>query len=239
VRVPRRLSVALAIAAAASLGVPAHALAASGTTAAAARVPCADPVVADPVGGEAAVLELGSDLPEAAANIGRTPAQYRRLLRSDPTLRVDGCARTFVVDPESGLAAPGAGLTSVADANGPLDESGDALTLSSRPGSKRTIFLDFDGTSMSGTQWITDFPFGRTDATGYSLDTLPTFSDLERNNIRSIWLRVAEDYAPFDVNVTTEDPGQPAITREDAKDDVYGTRALITGDLALSDAVCD
>ena len=33
-----------------------------------------------------------------------------------------------------------------------------------------------------------------------------TFSDSERATILSVWRIVAEDYAPFDVDVTTEDP---------------------------------
>jgi PKD repeat protein len=46
--------------------------------------------------------------------------------------------------------------------------------------------------------------------------------------IQEVWKRVAEDYAPFDVNVTTEDPGQDAMTRSSLSDQNYGTRALIT-----------
>ena len=42
-----------------------------------------------------------------------------------------------------------------------------------------------------------------------SLDgDLGTFNDTEREQIQSIWQRVAEDYAPFDVDVTTQDPGR-------------------------------
>ena len=36
-----------------------------------------------------------------------------------------------------------------------------------------------------------------------------TFNDAEREAIQTIWQRVAEDYAPFDVDVTTQDPGLP------------------------------
>ena len=45
-----------------------------------------------------------------------------------------------------------------------------------------------------------------------------------------MWLQVAEDFAPFDVNVTTQDPGQDAITRSDITDQVFGTRVVITRD---------
>ena len=33
------------------------------------------------------------------------------------------------------------------------------------------------------------------------------FDDAERTAIQTIWQSVAEDYAPFDVDVTTADPG--------------------------------
>lgn len=39
--------------------------------------------------------------------------------------------------------------------------------------------------------------------------------------------RVAEDYAPFDVDVTTQDPGAAAINRSSATDLQYGTRVVI------------
>ena len=41
----------------------------------------------------------------------------------------------------------------------------------------------------------------------YDLDgDYTTFSDEEQTRIQRIWARVAEDYAPFDVDVTTEQP---------------------------------
>ncbi len=42
------------------------------------------------------------------------------------------------------------------------------------------------------------------------------------------WQRVAEDYAPFDVDVTTQDPGDDAIFRASSSDLLYGTRAVIS-----------
>ena len=49
---------------------------------------------------------------------------------------------------------------------------------------------------------------------------------------------MAKDYAPFDVDVTTEDPGDAAITRSGSGDTVFGTRALITSDAAAWSAAC-
>ena len=58
-----------------------------------------------------------------------------------------------------------------------------------------------------------------------------TFTDAERINIQNIWATVTEDYAPFDVNVTTADPGVASITRDGAADGIYGTRTAITNDV--------
>ena len=41
---------------------------------------------------------------------------------------------------------------------------------------------------------------------------------------------MAEDYAPFDVDVTTQEPPQDAIDRSGATDQQYGTRVLIDPD---------
>ena len=91
----------LSIAVLASLASPVHAVAAAsgGTSTGGPGLPCAAPLVADPVGGAAAIKELGADLPLAAAKIERSPAEFRALLRSDRTMRVDECGQTFVVEP--------------------------------------------------------------------------------------------------------------------------------------------
>ena len=83
---------------------------------------------------------------------------------------------------------------------------------SSRPGAVATLLLDFDGIVWEGT-WA-----GRTPGTvpAYDLDGNPsTFTAGEIQDIHHIWTRVAEAYSPFDVNVTTVDPGdftQPRVS---------------------------
>jgi Ca2+-binding RTX toxin-like protein len=55
-----------------------------------------------------------------------------------------------------------------------------------------------------------------------------TFSDAELTRIQAIWQRVAEDFAPFDVDVTTNFRGEDYLTRSSSSDQVYGMRALIS-----------
>lgn len=63
-------------------------------------------------------------------------------------------------------------------------------------------YLDFDGHLISGTNWtrtraIITPPF---DTDGQANKN---FSALERRQIIAIWAAVAEDFAPFDIDITT------------------------------------
>ncbi len=74
--------------------------------------------------------------------------------------------------------------------------------LSSKPGAAATIFLDFDGNTevVWGNYYNVVTKVYDTDG------NLTSFSASEIASIREIWARVAEDYAPFNVNVTTFQP---------------------------------
>jgi hypothetical protein len=74
--------------------------------------------------------------------------------------------------------------------------------LSSRPGASATLYLDFDGNIER--QWGS-----HTNVVTPPYDTdgnKASFSAAEVAAIRAIWSRVAEDYAPFNLNVTTIAP---------------------------------
>ena len=80
----------------------------------------------------------------------------------------------------------------------------DAFLLHSRPGAPNVVFIDFDGHDFSGTAWNGGASF---QARAYDLDGSPgTFNATERDKIVDIWHRVAEDLAPFNIDVTTEEP---------------------------------
>ena len=189
-----------------------------GLPAAAAAPVCAVDLQA-PVRGANAVAALGDELPTVAHAAGLSARNLEHNLRTDRTLWVDECGRPYYVEPaDSGPSAP----EPVSAA------SADALTLHSRPGSALTLFLDFDGHAISATAWSAAYG-GDFTAEAYSIDSDPAFNDTELSRIESTWRRVAEDYAPFDVDVTTEDPGTAAIDRSSASDDHFGTRVVITG----------
>lgn len=76
------------------------------------------------------------------------------------------------------------------------------LSLSSRPGALATIYLDFNGhvqDEFDGFENIDTPAFNRDRTPGF-------FSPAEQQQIRFIWSLVAEDFAPFNINVTTVDP---------------------------------
>lgn len=84
----------------------------------------------------------------------------------------------------------------------------------SRSSSARKLFLDFNGHDVSGTAWNTDpgAP-GMWVCYPYSTDgNYVEFSVEEQQVIYETWLRVSEDYAPFDVDVTTEEPTWTSTT---------------------------
>ena len=75
--------------------------------------------------------------------------------------------------------------------------------LSSLPGATATFYLDFHGESAQPWGWSS------APATpAYDTDGDPsTYSAQELTNVQQIWSRVSEAFSPFNVNVTTVDPG--------------------------------
>ena len=77
----------------------------------------------------------------------------------------------------------------------------------SRQGSSHTIFLDFKGATITNTGWNQGFGVLTWQLHPFDLDgDETTFNDAEQTFIQKVWERVAEDYSPFDVDVTTEEP---------------------------------
>jgi len=102
--------------------------------------------------------------------------------------------------------------------------------LHSLPGSKRVIYLNFRGAVVSGTVWNTVYNHNQDIvAAPFDMDFNPgSFSNTELQRIQNIWRRVAEDYVPFDVDVTTEEPDPSDLTRSRTNDEYYGNTVIIT-----------
>lgn len=100
--------------------------------------------------------------------------------------------------------------------------------LNSRPGATASIYLDFNGGIVSGTQWNSDEGIASWDCRPFDTDAdETTFSDAEQLDIQRIWERVAEDFAPWDVNVTTVLPSSGTWSRAMITRDTDATAQLL------------
>jgi hypothetical protein len=105
---------------------------------------------------------------------------------------------------------------------------------SSLPGAKHTIYLDFNGHTTTNDQWNASFNVSTIQSPAYSSDSDPTsFSPTELATIQLTWARVAEDFAPFNVNVTTVEPNLADLRKTGPGDTRWGIRAVITKDVAF------
>lgn len=179
--------------------------------------------------GQAAINKLGNRLPAVALRHGKSANELRRLFLEDLTLHVDDTDQLLYVDDATEGTEFVTGDSPTVSAAAPFPYS-QTFQLHSRPGSNRVIYLDFDGHVTSNTAWNSSYTNGQPiNSAPFSIDSDPTtFNQQEQDAIQYIWQRVAEDYAPFDVDVTTQDPGDAAIFRSTSSDLQYGTRAVIS-----------
>ena len=107
------------------------------------------------------------------------------------------------------------GLFTFGDATGdtPYGEENTYL-LESRPSATKTIYLDYTGHHSVNNDWGHDIMF-------------PAFNGLHRE-MQMSFQNVAEDFMPFDVNVTTIDPGVEALRKTSPGDEEYGVRVVNT-----------
>ncbi len=102
----------------------------------------------------------------------------------------------------------------------------DTFLLHSRPTATRKIYLDFDGHVTTGTAWNAGrSPTLTTPA--FSRDASPDFNDAEKAVVQEAFRRIAEHFAAWDVDVTTEDPGLEGLRKAGAGDLAYGIRVVI------------
>jgi PKD repeat protein len=190
--------------------------------------------------GAAAISALGTHLPAVAKAYGLEAQGLANLLRTQPSLGVDQAGTLLFVCDGPGVHASVSGSlkrSAASDAMTPnsavsqiaFGTAVDAFQLHSFPGATRVIYLDFTGHTTSGTSWNSYYTGGSTIVSQpFDLDgDRSSFNSAERALIQSVWQRVAEDYAPFAIDVTTEDPGVEALRRTTSTDTAYGVRVVI------------
>jgi len=151
---------------------------------------------------------------------------------ADESVKVGKSGRAFVIEPLLSEADMRAATERAVPVHTSISVA-DALSLNSRPGSPRTIFLDVNGHDVTGSQWDDNDVFGSSGASrkipGYNIQgDSNNYSTLERQNIIEMWSSVAEDFAMFDVNVTTQTPSESALDRTNVSDTQFGVRVVVS-----------
>lgn len=95
------------------------------------------------------------------------------------------------------------------------------FTLHSNPGATKVVYLDFDGHFGLEDGGTTYPPMNFEGSAG-------TFSNAELTRIQEVWQSVAEDFLPFDLDITTENPGVEALRNTGGGDTQWGLRVVVT-----------
>ena len=174
------------------------------------------------------LLQASGKLADFAQFYGFDLESAETLFIQDPTAYVDETGSLLyvepaAVEPEQAIVAPNTGANQL---NIPLDQT---FFLESKPGSTRTLYLDFDGSVTTGTAWNQSYGVSSIVHPPYDLDGNPnTFSTTELQQIQQIWKLVSEDFSAFDINVTTRDLGVDAIVRSSSTDNTFGSHVVMT-----------
>lgn len=129
----------------------------------------------------------------------------------------------------AGIVTNISGNDDISDVNDGTYDLSKTFSLHSHATSNFTIYLDFDGHTTQNTFWNSAFNNNNdiaTDAWSYDSDR-SSFSNSEQQMIQRIWASVAEDFAPFDINVTTQDPGADALRKSNSSDSQWGIRVVV------------
>lgn len=179
---------------------------------------------------------VAGSAPASAANgpeIQAADPAVRDLLRSDDSLGVttDGglmWADDELVDPDRSASTTKAAKSAARDAL----SADDVFSLHSNPGAGKLIFLDVDGWTIPEDSGYSDLDeiAGSTAGPWDPAGDGPAFSATELVQIEQAWAMLAERFAPFEVDVTTEDPGEAGLVRADVADTHYGVRLVATPD---------
>jgi hypothetical protein len=111
----------------------------------------------------------------------------------------------------------------------PLLDLSLTFLLQSRPGASKVIYLDFNGHTTSGTSWNDSTMGSSFYSPAYGIDGNPSlFSDAELIRIQQTWQRVADNFSPFDVNVTLQEPPADWLAQTGGTDSNWGARCVIT-----------
>src|SRR5690625_4115150 len=161
-----------------------------------------------------AVEEVGeSDLAAAVAsanNLNESQAEAL-IAEQDPTIEILPSGHISFADPATESSTSGQGPDVAEVPGNPQDGS--------NPDSSKTIYLNFEGKELQETAWNES-----EQQETISVDAAG-FNDQQR---QQVWAAVAEDYAPFDINVVVgANPDSDAYTKTEGGDEEYGVEVVI------------
>ncbi len=173
---------------------------------------------------------LGDKLPEVAAWYELPPEKFKDFLMTDEAAWLNEEGMVFFM--HSGPNTPyieeisTQSTETFAPDGTPISDTGifpneQTFLLHSSPNSTKRVYLDFTG-------YYYDDPI-YTDIGAFDLDgNAFSFTTAEHQYIQQVWQMVAEDFIPFDIDITTEEPTMDLLTRSGSTDEYYGTWAIIT-----------
>lgn len=186
------------------------------------------------------VASLGDLAADASVRVDRCGA----LLYADTFEFTDG---EFVDDHHSDGAADGASHAhsdhrastdaSLRRPDRPHDADIDTTNLASRPGAPVTIYLDFNGATVTNTAW-NDTAGGTIVAAPFDPDLNPGTSAEDRADLWTTWKVIADRFAMFDINVTTVEPPVSDLERTSPSDTRYGATVVFTDSPDLPGKLC-
>lgn len=171
--------------------------------------------------GATAIAALGDRVDEVAIKNEISKEELVRLLVEDDTAWIDQSDRVFFVDKIPSVRQEADRGTIFAAGSIPTSE---AFKLHSRPSADRIIYLDFTGHHSVNNAWGHNIVFPPFNTSGSS----STFTEGELLTIIAHWQHIAEDYAPFDVDVTTEEPPIDRLIKSGGGDKQWGVRDIHT-----------
>jgi hypothetical protein len=180
--------------------------------------------------GQEAITALQGRLPEVASKHGKSAQKLKKIFLQDEDLWLDPAENLLYLCSFNASEAE----TLPESADGPIPTGpfplNETFQLHSLAGASKVIYLDFDGHVTSGTIWNSNFNGGADIVSlPYDFDSnTGSFSDAELSRIQKIWARVAEDFAMYNIDVTTEDPGVEAMRLSGSGDQNYGVRVIIS-----------
>jgi hypothetical protein len=184
------------------------------------NVPTPGLTMPDALHGAEAIDALGDKLTDVAQAYDMSADELTALLRDDPTLWITGDDKLLYVD----IPAAERFVNEPASFSGggiPLE---DAFFLHTNPGANKVIFLDFDGHQSKNNGWGHNITFPAFNTSG----SASSFSNGELQSIIAHWEYIKEDFAAYDVDVTTEEPDIDYLRKSTVGDNKWGIRCLFT-----------